>query len=114
MTEIKLFLTFLLTFIGILTAYGQAPRIEWQNTLGGTDYEILHAITETAADEFILARHSRSNRSGVKAENSNGSILWQHTIGSTSSDDKLFSINRTIDGYIVGGRLRSDIPLVKA
>ncbi len=86
--------------------------IQWQNTIGGNDYEELNSIQQTSDDGYILGGFSNSYISGDKTENSigpwivktntSGNIQWQKTIG--GSNDWIFSIQQTSDGgFILGG-----------
>ena len=74
--------------------YGQAPEIEWQNTIGGSLDEILTSVSTTMDSGFILGGYSSSTNTGDKTEvgsgwedywvvklNSIGGIEWQNTIG---------------------------------
>jgi len=97
-------------------------NIEWQNTIGGSDDDMLYSIQQTADVGYILSGHSRSNISGDKTENCNGNmdywivktdtagnIQWQNTIGGNDWDE-LRSIKQTVDGgYILGGYSYSNI-----
>jgi hypothetical protein len=99
-----------------------AGNIEWQNTIGGNSDDFLISIEQTTDGGYILGGFSESNISGDKTENRKGgfdywvvklnlagNIEWQNTIGG-SSNDKLTSIEQTIDGgYILGGASRSNI-----
>lgn len=99
-----------------------AGDIQWQNTIGGNQEDVLYSAELTSDGGYILGGYSRSGNSGDKTENNIGSgsdywvvklnslgyIQWQNTIGG-SSDDLLFSINQTSDfGYILGGVSSSD------
>jgi len=90
--------------------------IQWQNTIGGNDTDILTSLQQTTDGGYILGGQSTSNISGDKTEyclgaidywvvklNSTGDVQWQNTIGGYNSD--LFtSIQQTADeGYIIGG-----------
>ncbi len=91
-------------------------NIQWQNTIGGNDWDVLNSIQQTTDGGYILGGYSYSNISGDKTENSNGyqdywivktdflgNIEWQNSIGG-SNGDCLFSIQQTADGgYILGG-----------
>ncbi|MBK9320965.1 MAG: hypothetical protein IPM91_20670 [Bacteroidetes bacterium] len=68
--------------------------IQWQNSMGGSDYDYLRSIQQTSDGGFILGGYSASNISGDKAENclgvfdywivkidSLGNIQWENTIG---------------------------------
>jgi hypothetical protein len=43
--------------------------IQWQNTIGGSDYDYLRSIQQTSDGGFILGGYSASNISGDKTEN---------------------------------------------
>ncbi|MBC8046252.1 MAG: fibronectin type III domain-containing protein, partial [Fimbriimonadaceae bacterium] len=90
--------------------------IEWQNTIGGHDYDDLQEIKQTTDGGYILGGFSESGISGDKTETNIGSydywvvkldalgdIEWQNTIGSTEME-RLQAVEETIDGgYIIGG-----------
>jgi len=95
--------------------------IQWQNTIGGSDDDILYSIQQTSDGGYVLGGSSVSNISGDKTENSqgaddywvvkldaSGALQWQNTIGG-SSYDYLRSIQQTSDGgYVLGGFSWSD------
>ncbi|MBK8413277.1 MAG: T9SS type A sorting domain-containing protein [Bacteroidetes bacterium] len=97
-------------------------NIQWQNTIGGNDYDQPNAIQQTTDGGYIVGGSSDSNISGEKTENSNGlsdfwvlkldntgNIQWQQVIGG-SGDDMLVSIQQTADGgYVLGGSSDSNI-----
>lgn len=97
-------------------------NIQWQNTIGGSNFDRLYSIQQTFDEGFMLGGHSQSNISGDKTENcqgiydywivktdSIGNIQWQNTIGG-SGWDVLASIVQTSDnGYIIGGISSSGI-----
>ncbi len=105
-----------------LSLSAQAPAIQWQNTIGGSDYEDLQSVRQTADGGYILGGFSLSNISGDKTENSLGSadywvvkldatglIQWQNTIGGDTGDG-IFSLQQTTDGsYILAGASDSNI-----
>ncbi|MEY4926426.1 MAG: hypothetical protein RI894_862 [Bacteroidota bacterium] len=98
--------------------------IQWQNTLGGEDMDIVSSITETVSGDLLLGGSSSSNAAFDKTENNrgadgdmwvlllnglNGNVLWDKTIGG-NADDQLISIAQTADGgYILGGFSTSNI-----
>jgi hypothetical protein len=96
--------------------------IQWQNTIGGSNYDILYSIEQASDGGYLLGGHSSSNISGDKTENSLGSydfwivkvdllgnIEWQNTIGG-SDEESLYSIEQTNDGgYLLGGTSKSNI-----
>ncbi|HUM53537.1 MAG TPA: hypothetical protein PK431_17085, partial [Chitinophagales bacterium] len=96
--------------------------IEWQKTIGGSRDDILSSVQQTTDGGYILGGDSRSNLSGEKTDNcrgdydywvvklnAEGNIVWQKTIGG-STTDKLNRLQQTIDGgYILGGWSDSNI-----
>lgn len=96
--------------------------IQWQNTIGGYDYDYLYSLQQTSDNGYILGGYSQSDISADKTENniggwdywiiktdSLGNIQWQNTIGG-SDNDWLKSILQTSDGnYMLGGVSVSDI-----
>ncbi|HKR05103.1 MAG TPA: T9SS C-terminal target domain-containing protein [Bacteroidia bacterium] len=96
-------------------------NIQWQNTIGGNNYDKLYSIQQTADGGYILAGYSNSIISGDKTENSIGNdywivktdslgiIQWQNTIGGSGWDEP-HSIQQTGDGgYILCGYSGSNI-----
>ncbi|MBK8876588.1 MAG: hypothetical protein IPN13_22990 [Bacteroidetes bacterium] len=52
-------------------------NIQWQNTIGGTDFEQLATIQQTPDGGYIVGGFSDSNISGDKTDDSNGySDFW--------------------------------------
>ncbi len=99
-----------------------AGNIQWDKTIGGTNYDYLLDLRQTTDGGYILGGTSRSNISGDKTENSrgnddywivkldgSGNIQWDKTIGG-SAYDNLYAIQQTTDGgYIAGGNSTSNI-----
>jgi len=113
------------TFITILLALillngvnnkslAQAPAMEWQKCLGGTDVDYAYSIQQTSDGGFIVAGETLSNDGDVSGNhgtwdawvvklNSLGDIEWQKCLGGTNSD-YANSIQQTSDGgFIVAG-----------
>ena len=96
--------------------------IQWQNTIGGNDPDLLYSLQQTADGGYILGGGSISDISGDKTENgiggsdywvlkldATGAIQWQNTIGG-NDDDNFISLQQTADGgYILGGWSYSNI-----
>jgi len=113
---------FILVFLTCFLNQLSAQEIEWQKTFGGSDYDQLNSMQQTADGGFICAGSSDSDISGDKTENSHGgydfwvlkldssgSIQWQNTIGG-NGQDFLNSIQLTNDGgYICGGYSDSNV-----
>ena len=94
----------------------------WDKTIGGSQDDILGAMVLTDKGDLLIAGESRSDASGDKSEDSrggqdfwivktdsNGTKLWDKTIGGTEND-KPDSMVLTDDGglLIVGNSLSSD------
>jgi hypothetical protein len=119
----NLCLTFAL-FISLFS-HSFSQEIEWQNTIGGNNYDQPHSIQQTVDGGFIIGGFSRSSISGDKTENcfgilddfwivktdGNGNIQWQNTIGGSNNEYLYYtSLRQTADGgYILGGFSKSDI-----
>ncbi|HNQ11774.1 MAG TPA: T9SS type A sorting domain-containing protein [Bacteroidia bacterium] len=96
--------------------------IEWQKTIGGSNYDMLYSLQQTTDNGYILGGTSDSGISGDKTDSSRGTsdywilkldsvgnILWQKTFGG-SSGDNLFALQQTTDGgFILGGESLSGI-----
>ena len=102
-----------------IPSWVSAQEIDWQKTIGGTEWDDVMSIGLTSDNGFILGGSSSSNISGDKTENniggpmtsdfwvvkldSMGSIEWQNALGGTGSEG-INSIQQTSDGgYICGG-----------
>lgn len=97
-------------------------NIEWQNGLGGNQYDLLRACIETSDGGFLAGGYSNSGMTGDKNEaligiydywvvklSASGTVEWQNTIGGTS-DEYLFSLSETLDaGFLLGGYSYSGI-----
>ena len=110
-----IFFSLIITFnlvSGITSA--QAPDIEWQKSLGGSDDDIASSIQQTADGGYIIVGSSYSNDGDVTENQGNddfwivklddlGIIEWQNSFGG-SSRDIAYSVQQTPDGgYIVAG-----------
>lgn len=89
--------------------------IEWQKTIGGSDFDAAYSITQTQAQHFLVGGTSDSNISGEKTENSrgdsdcwiveldqDGNLMGQKTFGGNLADN-IYSIAETGDGELVLG-----------
>ncbi len=94
----------------------------WDRTIGGSDFDGLFSLQQTADGGYILGGYSQSNISGDKTEDNkgngdywvvklydSGTKMWDKTIGG-SNTDVLNSLQHTTDGgYILGGYSYSGI-----
>ncbi len=112
---------YLIFSIDAVFCFSQAPDIEWQNTIGGSNTDDLYSVEQTTDGGYILGGFSSSPMSGDKTEgfigfhdywviklDSIGNIQWQNTIGG-DGDDKLFITQTSYEGYILGGSSNSGI-----
>jgi len=94
-----------------LSATAQVPQIEWQVSLGGTDYDQGNAITQTSEGGYAVVGEVIStngnaigNHGGVDylvvKLNSNGQVEWQKCLGG-SGEDGGFGIDATPDGGVI-------------
>ena len=97
-------------------------NLVWQNSIGGSSSDDLSVIRQTIDGGYILGGTSYSGLSGEKTEASYGvtdfwiikldalgNIVWQNTIGGSSSDD-LTSLFEMPDGsFVIGGSSGSGI-----
>jgi hypothetical protein len=94
----------------------------WENSFGGTDFEILLSLQQTTDGGYILGGFSNSDVSGSKTStnyggndywviklDAGGNEVWEKSFGGTN-DDGLYSLQQTSDGgYILGGFSNSDV-----
>ena len=97
-----------------LSAYSQAPLIQWQKDFGGSNSESATSIQQTTDGGYIIAGPSQSNDSEVTGNhgasdywivkiNDTGGIQWEQSFGG-NGDDNAYSVKQTLDGgYIVAG-----------
>ncbi|WP_161597174.1 CBM96 family carbohydrate-binding protein [Dyadobacter flavalbus] len=93
---------------------------QWDKTIGGSNYDELSVVDQTAGGGYILGGISMSPRSGDKTSDSkgygdywivklspNGSQQWDRTIGG-NYEDRLVSLEHTTDGgYLLSGTSNS-------
>ena len=121
MNHMKLVRIFIISVCLPFNSFSQAPDIEWQNTIGGSNTDDLYSIEQTADGGYILGGFSSSPLSGDKTEgyigfhdylviktDSIGNIQWQNTIGGVGNDD-LYITETSDGGYILGGSSNSEI-----
>jgi hypothetical protein len=111
----------LLLLTAIFPLYAQ-PTIQWDKTLGASDFEYFTALQQTRDGGYILGGWSNSGSSGDKTEGSRGGSdywvvkldaagnkVWDKTFGGDNYDN-LSSLQQTSDGgYILGGFSASGI-----
>lgn len=100
---------------------------QWDRRFGGTSFEYLYALQQTADGGYLLGGESASEIGGDKTQSSfggwdywlvkidaAGNKLWDKAYGGIN-DENLFSMCKTIDGgYLLGGRSNSGISGTKS
>lgn len=93
--------------------------IEWQKSLGGSDYDITSSVMETADGGYLIAASSGSDDGDVTGHHGNGdfwivkldsagNLNWQECFGG-SGGESAFSAQQTTDnGFIISGFTASD------
>ena len=101
--------------------------IEWQNSMGGDNWEDVSNVTELSGGESLVGGKSQSLINGNKTTanlgyddiwliklTAEGDIIWQKSYGGTSVDECV-KVLETSDGkYIVGGTSGSPISETKS
>jgi hypothetical protein len=97
-----------LTLVPARLTLASAPPIQWQNTFGGSGYDVGYSVQQTSDDGYIIAGYTSSFGPGdpnvylIKTD-PNGDIHWQKTFGGSSRDEG-GSVRQTSDGgYIIAG-----------
>jgi hypothetical protein len=96
--------------------------IEWQNTIGGNDSDVLRDIIQTADGGYLVGGYSKSDISGDKTENSqgdfdywilklnnSGTITWQNTIGGSGIDYPRDIKQLSNGNFVIAGWSNSNI-----
>ena len=83
-------------------------NIIWNQTYGGSGYDMLGSFVQTTDGGFALFGYSNSSSTGsedfmiVKADSS-GSMQWLRTYGGTDIDEAFAGIQTTDGGYAITG-----------
>ena len=93
--------------------------IEWQKTLGGSDFDLAQSIQQTNDGEYIVAGYSYSNDVDVQSSQGNqdfwvvklssiGTVEWEKSLGGSGLENAS-SIQQTNEGgFIVAGSSNSN------
>lgn len=97
-------------------------NVQWDKTIGGSDYEFLSGVELTTDGGVVLAGFSQSSISGEKTENSRGGydywivklnkegrIQWDKTIGGDGGDFGRGIQQSDDGGYVMSGISNSNI-----
>jgi hypothetical protein len=105
----------LLLFIFPFISFSQAPNLQWQKSLGGSEFDVANAVVATSDGGIVFAGETNSAYGDTGANNNGkfnlwivkvdaaGAIQWQKPLGGTKND-KAYSVIETNDlGFIVAG-----------
>jgi len=96
-----------------------AGEIEWEKSLGGSDWDYSYSVQQTSDGNFLVAGYTGSDDGDVTENNGNydywivklsssGEIVWEKSLGG-SEYEFAYSIQQTDDGgYIVAGHSESN------
>ncbi len=110
-TKLVFILSFLLT---VQLAMGQAPDLDWQNTIGGSGRDNLATMLVNDDGTFLLVSTSNSGISGDKTVankggydtwlmkiDAQGNGLWQQGIGGSGDDFPQAAVKAIDGGYVI-------------
>ena len=113
-------IVFILVFTVGFNALAQIPEIDWQNTYGGSSWDIPWAIMQTPSDSGYIVAGVTESTDGDILENAGiydywvvkldslGEIIWQKTYGGSSIDECEDIISTGDGGYLLVGYTYSD------
>lgn len=91
-------------------------ELDWQKSLGGNGFDLLHSVKNTNDGGFILAGTSSSGNGFQKKEeckgitdfwviklDASGAEQWQRTIGGNGQDELLCAFQTKDGGFVLGG-----------
>lgn len=97
-------------------------NIEWQKTYGGAQPDFDTHVFQTSDSGYFVSGYSDSNVSGDKTDpsngqrdywvlklNENGNIIWQNSIGGSTLDRGIHSIQTEDGGFLIGGHSDSNV-----
>lgn len=111
-------LLFIIASISCFISFGQAPAIEWQKVLGGSNEDRGYQVIETADNGYLISGTTFSNDGDVTGYHggrdiwltkldASGVIQWQKTFGGSNNEDAI--VKQTSDGgYIIAGSSNSN------
>lgn len=87
-------------------------NVQWQKSLGGTDFERSYSVIQIQDGDFIVAGTTKSNDGDVSGNHglgdvwivrldANGNIVWQKCLGGTNGNDGARCIEQTYDGGLI-------------
>ena len=92
----------------LIAKYNTSGTIQWQRSLGGTNYEYGNDICVDSSGNIYVAGYTRSQGAGnddvlIAKYNSSGTIQWQRSLGGAGSDYGIgISADNSNNIYVVG------------
>jgi hypothetical protein len=116
--EIALLLFFVFLLAPKILFSQQAPKIQWQKSLGGTGYEVANCIIQTFDGGYAVAAYATSADGDVSGNHgsgdawiikldSSGNLSWKKCFGGTGDDYANWIIQTSDGGYVFAGRTGS-------
>ena len=106
--------------IAVVSAAPTIGVIDWQKTLGGSSFDLIYGVEQTADGNYIVAGTSGSTDHDItdnhgsldiwvaKLDPTGTTIIWQKSLGGTNAENGR-SVKQIADGgYIVVGATRSN------
>lgn len=98
---------------------GATGNLLWEKCYGGSDFDFANQIYKCDAGGYFIAGYTYSNNGDVSGNHGygdfwalridqSGTILWQNTLGGSSSEGASSGIQTLDGGYIMAGRTDSD------
>ena len=98
---------------GFIAKYNSSGTLQWDRTLGGTNYEYFYGVTVDSSDNYICAGTTTSDGAGgsdgfIAKYNSSGTLQWDRTLGGSGLDNFWVVAVDSADNIICVGQTRSD------
>jgi hypothetical protein len=113
---LKALLTLVLNVASIF-CFSQAPDIQWQKCIGGTDEDVATQIQPTPDGGYIVVGSTKSTSASIPNHgswdiyvvkiSSTGNIQWQKCYGGSNTELGYSIANTNDGGYIIGGETNS-------
>lgn len=105
---------FSILVVSLLEIQAQAPTIEWQKCLGGSDFDLIGSVIQTNDSGYIIGGSTYSMDGDVVSNNGLsdfwiaklndlGNLEWTNNFGGSAADD-IHTVLQSIDGgYVLAG-----------
>lgn len=112
--HMKIISFFIFCFISSTAILAQAPAIQWQKCLGGSNVDEASSIQQTSDGGYIVVGYSKSTNGNVtnnygeddiwlvKLDNI-GNVQWQKSLGGSSTERSKSVLQTSDGGYILCG-----------